>query len=66
MIDGRGQAALAEEPIAGFGRLQRMSQHFQRDPSTAFQIIGFEHRAHAAPAQLSDQPVVAELLTRLG
>ncbi len=62
MIDGGRQAAFAEEPLAGFGRIQSLAQHLKGHAAPVLQVLGFKDRAHAAAAEGARDAVVAKLL----
>ena len=66
MVDRSGQPAFAEKPLARFGRIERVTQNFERDTASALQVFGLEHGAHSAFAQEADDLVMPKLLTGLG
>ena len=48
MVDGSGQAALAEETLARVGRIKGVAEHLEGHAATVFRVLGFIARAHAA------------------
>ena len=47
------------------GESSRVTQDLERHPASAFQVLGFINRPHAARAQRPDDGVMAKLLARL-
>jgi len=53
VVQPRGNADLAEEAVAAQGLRQLGPQHLERHVAPVLEILGQEHQAHAALAQLS-------------
>ncbi len=62
MIERAGGARLAQQAGRGFRIMDRSRRKkFERDPPFEFRIFGQIHRAHAAGADVADDPVVRDV-----
>jgi hypothetical protein len=61
VAEPRGDPRFAAEPLdRAPGPGERGAEHLERDHATERELLGLEHDAHPAPADLADDPEVAE------
>jgi hypothetical protein len=63
MVERRGEAGLALEPLEGIGIGQKVGrEHLDRDLAVQPEILRPVHRAHSSRAELVEYPVVGDPL----